>query len=153
MDATISEARGLMARGSIPAALALYDELVSDHPGAAAAYADRGTALAMAGQTRPAIADLRKAIELGYAHASVHASLATALMTEGDAAGALASFQKAAVLDPGNALIYYNRASLLAKMGDREGARRDLEQCLSLRPDEAFEQAIRNKLGALAGMP
>jgi Flp pilus assembly protein TadD len=146
---TITDARRLVSQGNISAALALYDQLISDHPGSSAAYADRGTALAMAGMTRRAILDLKKAIELGYTHASVYTSLATALMTEGDSTGALASFEMAARLDSTNALIYYNRASLLARMGDKSGAHRDLEHCLMLGPDSAFEQAIRRKLDAL----
>lgn len=150
VDASISEARRLISKGEVNAALTLYDQLVADHPKSAAAYADRGTALAMVGRTKPGIADLHKAIELGYRHASVYTSLATAMMTEGDSAGAIANFGAAVALDSGNALIYYNRANLLASMGDREGARRDLEHCLSLGPDAAFEQAIRKKLGALA---
>ncbi|HSD38845.1 MAG TPA: tetratricopeptide repeat protein [Rhodocyclaceae bacterium] len=149
VDTSIADARTLVASGNLQGALTIYDGLVRAYPESAEAHADRGTALAMSGNTTAAIADLKKAISLGYNHSSVYASLATAQMQEGDVQGAIANFGAAAALDQENALIYYNRANLFAKLGDHEAARRDLECCLRLGPDANFETAIRGKLSAL----
>jgi tetratricopeptide (TPR) repeat protein len=147
----VEEARGLVGKGDIVGALAAFDRLVKAYPNLPNAFADRGTALAMAGRIKEAVVDLQKAIQLGYQHSTVYASLATAQAQLGNAGAAIASFGAAAALDPNNSLIYYNRAALLHSMGDNTGARKDLERCLQLGPDAKFEAAIRAKLGDLTG--
>ena len=149
VDASITEARRLISLGKQKEAIDIYDKLVRAYPESAVVYADRGTALAMAGKIVMAIEDLKKAISLGFDHSSVYTSLATAQMQAGDVKCSIANFGAAAALDKNNAFIYYNRATLLVRTGDHESARRDLEYCLQLGLDVEFEAAVRNKLNAL----
>jgi tetratricopeptide (TPR) repeat protein len=152
-ETLIPQARTLIGQGKLTEAMDIYNRLIAAHPTSATCYADRGTALAMCGQLQPAIADLEKAIQLGYQHSSVYTSLATARMQMGDQVGALANFGAAVALDSNNALIYYNRATLLATMGKREDALADLRKCLTFDPNEAFETAIQGKINALTQEP
>ena len=149
----IAEARSLIGRGNMAKALAIYDRLVKTYPDLPDSFADRGTALAIAGKLQEAIVDLKKAIQLGYNHSSVYTTLATAQMQSGDLTSAVANFGAAVALEPENALIYYNRASLLSAMKDIAGARSDLERCLQLGPDAKFKAAIQRKLENLANEP
>ena len=80
----IAEARSLIGRGNMAKALAIYDRLVKTYPDLPDSFADRGTALAIAGKLQEAIVDLKKAIQLGYSHSSVYTTLATAQMQSGD---------------------------------------------------------------------
>jgi len=148
---TCEDARSLLASGLPDKAIRVLSDLIKEHPDFALAYADRGTVYAMTKRHRPAIADLQRALEMGYVHGSVHTTLATVHMELGDLQSALAHFSRAQELNPDNPLIYFNRAGAYAILGSKDLANADLQRCLSFHPDENFAEAISRRLAQING--
>jgi tetratricopeptide (TPR) repeat protein len=143
------QARALVAEGNLTAAIASYETIIKNFPSFALAYADRGTAHAMAEQYAAAIADLKMAIDLGYKESSVYTTLATIASSSGNYREALDYFSVAISLNPANPLIYYNRAAAFRALGDTASAIRDLEKCLEFGPDQNFQDVINQRLAEL----
>lgn len=142
-------ARKFLSQGRINDALDLYSDVLTIDPTNALALADRGTALAMSDNFEAALADLARAIELGYRESATYRTVATIHFELRNYSEAVAFFAKALEADPVDALALYNRARTFQEMGKIDSAFADFSKCLALSTDDAFLKLVRQHLEEL----
>jgi tetratricopeptide (TPR) repeat protein len=116
------------------AALKLLSEAIKLDPNCSAAYFQRASLLADAGQSTLALADFSKAIELSPKDAKLRHTRGFFFMTQKDLDSAIADFTAAIELDPKSSLAFNNRGMAWLAQGDRERAQADFESALKLDP-------------------
>ena len=149
-EARGKEAAAAMQRGQIEKATQLYTEALADtglpNSRRAALHNDRGVAFARLNQSRVAIDDFNRAVQLSPETASIYNNRGNVLLTIGFGREAVKDFDRALLLAPGYAAAYSNRANALAKLGENDAAVRDFSQAIRLVPQNAAALAGRGRL-------
>ncbi|MBU1212004.1 MAG: tetratricopeptide repeat protein [Alphaproteobacteria bacterium] len=114
---------------------------------------DRGVAYVRLGQTREAIDDFNKAVELFPEYAATYNNRGNLLLALGLPKEALKDFNRAIVLAPGYAAAYNNRAGALMQIGNPQQAIRDFTQAVKLLPAAAAPLAGRGRAHMELGRP
>ena len=127
--------RGLtrLNQGTIPDALADFDEALRLDPDAADGYLDRALARQWAGNAAGALADLNRSIELGNTRTRVLFVRALVRDQLGDAAGAKLDRAEGLKRVPEDELSWLSRAQARLP-GDLTGASADIDEALRLNP-------------------
>lgn len=142
----ILKARALVSQGRIDDALKLYEDILKAAPENTVAYADRGTAYAMARKTDLALKDLNRAIALGYSDVSIYCTIGMIYFELNDYQEALGYFEKAIEVKPDYPFTYHNRASVYEALGDFNAAVADLERCLTFGPNDALRKKLKDRI-------
>ncbi len=142
----ILKARALVSQGRIDDALKLYEDILKAAPENAAAYADRGTAYAMAKKTDLALKDLNRAIALGYSDVSIYCTLGMVYFELKNYQESLKYFRKAIEINPDYPFTYHNRANVYEALGDFNAAIADLEKCLTYGPNDALRKKLQERI-------
>lgn len=151
------EAATALQRNQIDRAVQLLTEALAD-PGVpndrrAALYNDRGVAYAKLNQTRQAIDDFNRSVQLFPESSSVYNNRGALLLALGLMQEAVKDFERALLLAPGYAAAYSNRAHALIKLGDSEGAARDFSHAARLAPQSPAPLAGRGRLHLAQNRP
>ena len=101
----------------------------------APAYTELGQLLSSHGQPGPAIAMLRKAVELRPESVSAHYSLGLAFFQAGDLTSAAPQFEAAIARNPGSAEMRYSLASIYVRIDRMEDAKKQLAKALAIEPN------------------
>lgn len=96
------------------------------------ALVSRGAAFLRTGQTRTALRDFDRAIEVDASYYRAFHLRGLAREIEGDDEGALQDFTKAIELAPEYGAAYHSRATLLTKMGQMDQATEDIQMVTQL---------------------
>jgi tetratricopeptide (TPR) repeat protein len=110
----------------------LLDEILKTDPGDRLALLARGSVYLKMGNSRNAIADFSRAIEIdsNYAKAYHLRGLAREMAKEDDEA--YQDFTKAIEIDPEYGAAFYSRATLLTKMNQEDAASEDMKMVTHL---------------------
>ena len=114
----------------------------------AAAYNNRGTALAVLGNIPLAVEDLTQAIALDPSQADALFNRGVLLASQGDAVSAMADYNASLAIDPRQPAALYNRGNLFAAATAYEDAEVDYAAAIALDPQNA--QARFNRSLALS---
>jgi tetratricopeptide (TPR) repeat protein len=132
----IQRARSLHQQGQLPAAVALYDEILVAHPDSAEAHYRRANVLKDQGALDAAVSGYDAAIALkpDYAHAFCNRAVVLGQLQR--LPEALASYDRAIALDPADAVALYNRGLLLiTASGDKDAALASFDEAIACNPD------------------
>ena len=121
-EGQIERARALHQQGQLEAALTLYAEVLTAHPGSAEAHYRRANVLKDQGTLDAAVAGYDQAIALkpDYAHAFCNRAVVLGQLQK--LPEALASYERAIAIDPTDVLAQYNRGMLLNATGKKDAA-------------------------------
>jgi tetratricopeptide (TPR) repeat protein len=132
------EASSALLRGNVAQALALYTEALKDNTlpndRRAAILNDRGVAYHRLGQTRQALDDFNRAVQLFPEYAAVYNNRGNTLMALGVLREAIKDFDRAILLAPGYAAAFNNRAGASLRLGQTADAVRDYTKAIELMP-------------------
>jgi tetratricopeptide (TPR) repeat protein len=144
------EAAVHLQRKQADKAVQLFTEALADqglpNDRRASIYNDRGVAYSRLGQSRPAIEDFNRAVQLAPESASVYNNRGNVLLALGLAQEAVRDFDRAIVLAPGYAAAFTNRASALVQLGEPDAAIRDFSQAARLTPQNPAPLAGRGRV-------
>ena len=151
------EGASLLLRGNAPQAITQYTEalkdqtLTSDRRGAI--LNDRAVAYARSGQTKLAIDDFNRAVQLFPEHAATYNNRGNLLLALTLAREAIRDFDRAILLAPGYAAAYANRAGAYDRLGQPEEALRDYTRAIELMPQSPVPLAGRGRVLLALGKP
>lgn len=132
------EASSALLRGNVAQALALYTEALKDNAlpndRRAAILNDRGVAYHRLGQTKLALDDYNRAVQLFPEYAAVYNNRGNTLMALGVPREAIKDFDRAILLAPGYAAAFNNRAGASMRLGQNADAIRDYTKAIELTP-------------------
>ena len=115
------EAAAALVRGSVEQAITLYTEALEDkslpNDRRATILNDRGVAYSRRQQTKEAIEDFNRAIQLYPEYAAIYNNRGNVLLALGAVREALKDFDRAIVLAPGYAAAFSNRAGAYMRLG------------------------------------
>lgn len=123
--------------------VALFDDAVSKQPGSHYAYYSRGVARSLFNDSRGAMSDYNKAIEINPKYAEAYAARGLLRDETNDISGALADYDKAIDLSPALIDTYYNRGNNKFKTKNFEGAIKDYDFVIKV--DSTYDNAICNR--------
>lgn len=151
-DKTMFRARegaAALLRGQYDKAITAYDEVLATPEIAdfvkAAAYSDRGVAKWRMKQTKEAIDDFNKSIQLSPDNATVYNNRGNALMDLGHPDEAVKDFDRAIALSPNYGAAHNNRGNAHAALGQYEPAFQDYRKAVELMPQSAVPFNGRGK--------
>jgi len=143
-DTTLIRARegaAALMRGQYDKAIAAYDEALTAPEIAdfieASIYSDRGVARWRLNQTKEAIEDFNKSIELSPENATVYNNRGNALMDLGHPDEAVKDFDRAVALSPNYGPAYNNRGNARVALGQYNLAFQDFRKAVELMPQSA----------------
>ena len=135
------EGAAALMRGQYDKAIATYDEALAAPEIAdfirASLYADRGVAKWRATNTKEAIDDFNKSIQLSPDNAAVYNNRGNALMDLGHADEAVKDFDRAIALSPNYGAAYNNRGNARVSLGQHNLAFQDFRKAVELMPQSA----------------
>ena len=137
----VEEAAAALVRGDAAAAVTAYTEalkettLANDRRGTI--LSDRGVAYARLGQTKLALDDFNRAVQLFPEYAAVYNNRGSLLLALNLPREAVRDFNRAVTLAPGYAAAYNNRAGALFRLGQHADAVRDFTKAIQLMPTSA----------------
>jgi len=164
----LHQALQLHQAGNLPAAGALYRQIVANNPGQADALHLLGVIAAQSGQADEAVRLITQAIAIKPDFPIALANLGKAQRDKGDLDAAIASYRQAIALNPDDALTRYHLARIWMDKGQFDQAIAGFQEALALRPDVAearvglanalmgkgrFDEAIASYQRALALNP
>lgn len=130
-----------MIRGDVANAVTAYTEALRDtglaNDRRATILNDRGVANARLGQTKLALEDYNRAVELFPEYPVAYNNRGNLLLAVGQLDEAMKDFDRALVLAPGYAAAYSNRANAEMKLGKPDVAIRDFTKAIELMPASA----------------
>jgi tetratricopeptide (TPR) repeat protein len=130
-----------MIRGDVANAVTAYTEALRDtglaNDRRATILNDRGVANARLGQTKLALEDYNRAVELFPEYPVAYNNRGNLLLAVGQLDEAMKDFDRALVLAPGYAAAYSNRANAEMKLGKPDVAIRDFTRAIELMPASA----------------
>jgi arylsulfatase A-like enzyme/Tfp pilus assembly protein PilF len=132
----LTEAEQLMRRGSLAAALRIFDDVLAREPTNRAATLRSGVALLKLGRIEPAIERLDRSVRLDPARAEARFALGDALMRTGRFREAATQWAEMARLQPGRFEAWANLGAALVDDGRAAEARDALGRALALRPED-----------------
>ena len=151
-DKTLLRARegaAALMRGQYDKAIASYDEALTAPEIAddieASIYSDRGVAKWRMKQTKEAIEDFNKSIQLSPDNATVYNNRGNALMDLGHPDEAVKDFDRAIALSPNYGAAHNNRGNAHAALGQYEPAFQDYRKAVELMPQSAVPFNGRGK--------
>jgi tetratricopeptide (TPR) repeat protein len=143
-DVTLLRARegaAALMRGQYDKAIASYDEALSAPEIAdfieASIYSDRGVAKWRLNQTKEAIEDFNKSIELSAENGTVYNNRGNVLMDLGHPDEAVKDFDRAVALSPNYGPAYNNRGNARVALGQYNLAFQDFRKAVELMPQSA----------------
>jgi tetratricopeptide (TPR) repeat protein len=151
------EAASALLRGNAAQAVTLYTDalketsLTNDRRGAI--LNDRAVAYARSGQTKLAIEDFNRAVQLFPEHAATYNNRGNLLLSLGLAKEAIRDFDRATLLSPGYAAAFANRAGAYDRLGQPGEALRDYTRAIELMPQSAVPLAGRGRVLLALGKP
>ena len=132
------EASSALLRGNVAQALALYTDALKDNTLAndrrAAILNDRGVAYHRLGQTKLALDDFNRAVQLFPEYAAVYNNRGNTLLALGVPREAIKDFDRAILLAPGYAAAFNTRAGAALRLGQNADAIRDFTKAIELTP-------------------
>lgn len=151
------EAAAAMQRGQADRATQLYTEALADtglpNSRRAAIHNDRGVAFSRLNQSRIAIDDFNRAVQLSPESASIYNNRGNVLLSIGFAREALKDFDRAILLAAGYSGAYSNRANAHARLGENDAAIRDFSHAIRLTPQNPAALAGRGRLHLTQNRP
>jgi tetratricopeptide (TPR) repeat protein len=155
-DITLLRARegaAALMRGQFDKAIASYDEALQAPEIAdfieASIYSDRGVAKWRLGQTKEAIEDFNKSIQLSPENGAVYNNRGNVLMDLGHPDEALKDFDRAIALSPNYGVAYNNRGNTHVALGQYDAAFQDFRKAVELMPRSAIPFNGRGKAHAV----
>lgn len=146
-----------LLRGKYEEAIASFDSALSAEDLADVNRAnilnDRGVAKWRLKQTKEAIADFNKSVELFPDYAIVYNNRGNALLDLGEAEQAVLDFSRAIDLAPGYGAAFNNRGNALLALGRKEEALKDFRKAVRLMPTNAVPYNGRGQTHAALGRP
>ena len=143
-DRTLLRARegaAALMRGQYDKAVAAYDEALTAPEIAdfieASIYSDRGVAKWRMNQTKEAIEDFNKSIQLSPDNATVYNNRGNALMDLGHPDEAVKDFDRAIALSASYGAAYNNRGNARVTLGQYDAAFQDFRKAVELMPQSA----------------
>jgi tetratricopeptide (TPR) repeat protein len=137
----IDVASEAMNKGEHEAAVPLLKQALAQSPGDAVVHNSYGSALAATGHLAEAVAQYRKATELGPEYPDAHNNLASALVQNGRPDEAIAEFRKALALKPDFAEAQSGLGGVLAQKGKVDEAIPHLLKAVELDPQNPMARA------------
>ncbi|MEQ1718233.1 MAG: tetratricopeptide repeat protein, partial [Hyphomicrobium sp.] len=135
------EASHQLARGNTALAIAAYTEALKDtglaNDRRATLLNDRAVAYAKSGETKLALEDFNRAVQLFAEYPPAYNNRGNLLVAVGQYAEAIKDFDRAVLLAPGYAAAYSNRANARMKLGQQGEAIRDFTKAIELMPQSA----------------
>ena len=135
------EGAAALMRGQYDKAVASYDEALTAPEIAdfieASIYSDRGVAKWRLNQTKEAIEDFNKSIQLSPENAAVYNNRGNALMDLGHPDEAVKDFDRAVALSPNYGAAYNNRGNARVALGQYALAFQDFRKAVELMPQSA----------------
>jgi tetratricopeptide (TPR) repeat protein len=131
-DTPVKKAQQLLAKGSVPEAIALLQGTVTADPGNADAHLLLGTLLALQGLRDESLAELQTAVRLRPNSALFRDRLGEVLSRFVETDAARREFEKALQLDPRLADAHINLSLVLAQQGELDGAAAHLDRAIGL---------------------
>jgi tetratricopeptide (TPR) repeat protein len=132
------EASSALLRGNVAQALALYTDALKDNTlpndRRGAILNDRGVGYHRLGQTKLALDDFNRAVQLFPEYAAVYNNRGNTLMALGVPREAIKDFDRAILLAPGYAAAFNNRAAAYLRIGQNADAIRDYTKAIELLP-------------------
>ena len=145
----VREAVSAMQRSDFGQAASLYGEALADtsltNERRATILNDRGVALSRLGQTKLAIEDFNRAIQLLPEYAAIYNNRGGLLLSVGLTREALKDFDRALLLAPGYTAAYNNRANAHMQLGNAQDAIRDYTKAIELVPASAAPLSGRGR--------
>lgn len=153
----MQDAAAALVRGNAAQAVQGYSDALADqslpNDRRATILNDRGVAYTRLGQTKLALEDFNKAVQLFPEYAAVYNNRGNLLMTLGLLKEAVKDFDRAIVLAPGYAAAYNNRAGAQQKLGQYPEALRDYTKAVQLMPANAAPFSGRGRAYLALGRP
>jgi tetratricopeptide (TPR) repeat protein len=135
------EGAGQLLRGNAGQAIADYTEALKDtglaNDRRATILNDRAVAYARTGQTKLALEDYNRALQLFAEYPAAYNNRGNLLVSLGQYAEAVKDFDRAVLLAPGYAAAYSNRANARVKLGQHADAIVDFTKAIELMPASA----------------
>ena len=151
------EGSAFLQRGNAPQAITQYTEALKDqtltNDRRGAILNDRAVAYARSGQTKLAIDDFNRAVQLFPEHPATYNNRGNLLLALTLPKEAIRDFDRAILLAPGYAAAYANRAGAYDKLGQPEDAIRDYTRAIELMPQSAVPLAGRGRVLLALGKP
>lgn len=138
-----TQALALHRKGDLPAAKALYTQLLSTEPQHADALHLLGVLVSQERDFVRATALIGQAIQLQPHNAAFHCNLGTVLLDNQQVDAALASLDQAIALQPDFAQAHYNKGNVLRVLNQLEAAVASYARAIACKPD--FTQALFNQ--------
>ncbi len=146
-----------LVRGDTSNAVVNYTEALKDtsltNDRRATILNDRAVAYARLGQTKLAIDDFNRAVQLFPEYAAIYNNRGSLLLALGNANEAIKDFNRAIALAPGYAAAFSNRGGAYAKTGDNDQAIRDFTHAIKLMPQSAPPLSGRGQVHLAVGRP
>ena len=133
----LKQARRLLTEGNLPAALALYRQLLEAAPQASELWHEMGIVQLRSGNAEAAIGFLTKATEIDARQSSYFSNLGVAQRQLRQYPQAVASFRRALKLGPATAEMLNNLALALKDSGQIDEALATFDKTLEMRSDYA----------------
>ncbi len=153
----LQEASGQLVKGNAGVAVTIYSDLLKDSGLAgdrrAIIHNDRGVAQARLGQTKLALDDFNRAVQLFPEHAPTYNNRGSLLLSVGLVREAIKDFDRAVVLSPAYAAAFANRGSAHLKLGEAQQAVADYTKAIELVPVSAPALSGRGRALLLVERP
>jgi tetratricopeptide (TPR) repeat protein len=133
----VSDGHARFKGRDLAAAIGNYTAAIRFDPGNADAWCWRGVAHDRAGEPGPALADLRKAVELDPRLFSAYKGLDDVLYKQGRVAEIILYWSQLIRLEPGNDNAYVERSGAFSRARDKAAAIRDLDRACGMGNDQA----------------
>lgn len=133
----VSDGHARFRARDLPAAIGNYTAAIRFDPGNADAWCWRGIARDRAGEPAPALADLRKAVEVDPRLFSAYKGLDDVLYKQGRIAEIILYWSQLIRLEPGNDNAYVERSGAFSRARDKAAAIRDLDRACGMGNDQA----------------
>ena len=156
-QAKVQEAAAALVRGNPGQAVSSYTDALKDNALAndrkATILNDRAVAYVGLGQTKAAIEDFNKAVQLFPEYAATYNNRGNLLLALGLPKEALKDFDRAIVLAPGYVAAFNNRAGAHVKLGQQAEAIRDYTKAIELSPSNPAPLSGRGQALLSQGRP
>ena len=153
----VEEAAAQLMRGDVSKAVEAYSQALKDtglaNDRRATILNDRGVANVRLGETKLALEDYNRAIELFPEYPVAYNNRGNLLLALGQYGEAMKDFDRAIVLAPGYAAAYSNRANARIKAGKTREAILDFTKAIELMPSSAPPLSGRGLAYLSAGKP
>ncbi|WP_246317128.1 tetratricopeptide repeat protein [Hyphomicrobium methylovorum] len=138
---SVSDGASQLVHGDVAKAIATYTDALRDtglaNDRRATILNDRGVAIARSGQTKLALEDYNRAVELFPEYPVAYNNRGNLLLALGQLGEAVKDFDRAVLLAPGYAAAYSNRGNANMKLGHTAEALADFSKAIELMPASA----------------